>query len=336
LKKLTIVAPTIKTGGGKELLLYLIDHLVKEYPEVEKTIYLHKNINIESIQGLKIIHIDSPKKILLLYGRRFKNVLYFGNLPPYRKTEKSAVYFHNRYLLLSTKELLHLKESKLIHKILNLIRQLYLKMFASNVDYIICQNEAVKKGFQKKYNYENIKILPFFRNCEKNLPINEKLFDFCYISLAHPHKNHLNLLRAIGILAKKGKVFKVALTVEYDKTEILSEIENINRMGGVEIINFGPVSKTEVCKIYSKSKCLIFPSTSESFGLPLVEASEVGLDVIAANLSYTFEVIEPSMTFDPYNPKEIATCMDKFLKGKTKRAKTKVKNEIDTMIKSVL
>lgn len=333
MKHLVIVAPTIKTGGGKELLLYLIEYLQTHYPQTQVELYINKNLKIENSPGnFHIVQISNAMDTLKLYGRHFSNALYFGNLPPYRKTTNSAVYFHNRYLLLPLAELFPLPNSKLIYKIKNLIRQTYVRLFIKNVDFVACQNSKIQQQFISKYGYKNVEVLPFFRICDETAEKTDKIFDFCYISLAHPHKNHLTLLKALEILAKQNVEMTIALTIEDDKRELIEKIDQINAIGGVKIVNFGVVPKEKACNIYRQSKCLVFPSTSESFGLPLIEASKLGLCVISSNLPYTFEVVKPSSVFDPTSAEDIAKKMKIFLKKGLTPSECKVTNKLDTLI----
>ena len=337
MKHLVIVAPTIKTGGGKELLLYLIEYLQTHYTQTQVELYIDKSLQIENSPGnFHIVYVSNAMDTLKLYGRHFSNALYFGNLPPYRKTTNSAVYFHNRYLLLPLAELFSLPNSKLIYKIKNLIRQAYVRLFIKNVDFVACQNSKIQQQFISKYGYKNVKVLPFFRICDEAAEKTDKIFDFCYISLAHPHKNHLTLFKALEILAKQNIEMSIALTIEDDNKELIEKIEQINAIGSVKIVNFGVVPKEKACNIYKQSRCLVFPSTSESFGLPLIEASKLGLCVISSNLPYTFEVVKPSRVFNPTSAEDIAEKMKESLDQELEPGLCLVDNELDKLIKKLI
>ena len=74
------------------------------------------------------------------------------------------------------------------------------------------------------------------------------------------------------------------MTVESNKEDLIRSIEELNENSIITIVNFGTISKEKVCELYAQSKCLIFPSLEESFGLPLIEAVDMGLDVISSDL----------------------------------------------------
>lgn len=52
----------------------------------------------------------------------------------------------------------------------------------------------------------------------------------------------------------------------------------------------GRLSDDELCKLYNHAFCFIFPSDSEGFGLPLLEAMRAGCPVVCANLTVFPEV----------------------------------------------
>jgi glycosyltransferase involved in cell wall biosynthesis len=57
----------------------------------------------------------------------------------------------------------------------------------------------------------------------------------------------------------------------------------------------------------------VFPSVSESFGLPLIEARQVGLPIVASELDFVRDVCEPEHSFDPYSSVSIARAIRRFL-----------------------
>jgi glycosyltransferase involved in cell wall biosynthesis len=51
----------------------------------------------------------------------------------------------------------------------------------------------------------------------------------------------------------------------------------------------------------------------ESFGLPLIEARQAGLPILASELDYVRDVVDPEQTFDPDSPMSIARAVKRFL-----------------------
>ena len=333
MKVINIIAPNIKSGGGKELLEYLLEYIDDNYPDIAVNVYVDTSVNIQRTRVRNVIVMTSEFSKVILFFKRFENAIYFGNLPSIRKSKNSIIYFHNTYLLMNLKKIFS-SNIKFLDKVMCLAKQFFIKFFVKNVDFIVCQTDVVSKQFKKKYSFENIKILPFYRTCEK---INiKKKFDYCYISLAHPHKNHQKLFDALKILEKKKLHLSLAVTVESNNEDLIRIIEEINKNAIIKIVNLGTISKEKVCELYAQSKCLIFPSLEESFGLPLVEAVDIGLDVISSDLDYVYEVINPSLTFNPNDVQSIADTIQKFNEGSYPKSETKVKDNISELLELIL
>lgn len=335
MNSLNIIAPNIKNGGGQELLEYLLEHLQENYKDVPVTVYLDSSMqHIKESKFRKVVFLDSSLKKIQLFYKKLDNSLYFGNLPPLRKSHNSMVYFHNLYLLMSTKKLF---SSSLKFFIKYTLQQLYIYNFVKNVDIVACQNEDIKNKFIEKYSFNSVELLPFFRLCDRKLQQGiSKIYDFCYVSLAHPHKNHHRLIEACEILSNENLSFSLALTIEDGHDELIEKINHVNQKGNVKIINLGQLSKENVCKLYAKSKCLVFPSTEETFGLGLVEAVNMGLDIIASDLSYVYQSVEPSLVFNPNSSLGISLKIKEYLNGNIKKSKSKIDNEIDKMIQILM
>lgn len=328
---ISIIAPNIKNGGGLELLLYLFEYINDNYPNLKCIIYVDESIQaIQSTKNIKIVYIKKDIDKIKLFSKKIDNALYFGNLPPLRKAKNSLVYFHNLYLIMSFKKLTKTSARLFIKYFL---QQLYIRFFIKNIDIVACQSSYIKNKFIEKYSFQNVQVLPFFRLCDKKYKKEKKIiYDFCYVSLAHPHKNHDKLLEACDLLSKKNISFSLALTIEYDRDDLIEKINFINQKNIVNIVNLGKISKENVCKLYSQSRCLIFPSTEETFGLGLLEAVDMGLDVIASNLNYVYQSIEPSLVFDPNSSFDISVKMKRYLEENIQKSKGKLDNKIDKLI----
>ena len=79
-------------------------------------------------------------------------------------------------------------------------------------------------------------------------------------------------------------------------------------------MNIGELPNEKIWVLYKKSRALIFPSTIESFVLPLIKASKIGLPIIAAEKDYVRDVCTPKETFDPQSPLSISRAIKRFLK----------------------
>jgi glycosyltransferase involved in cell wall biosynthesis len=65
--------------------------------------------------------------------------------------------------------------------------------------------------------------------------------------------------------------------------------------------------------LYSSVDALIYPSKFESFGLPLIEAEQSGLPILAPELDYVRDVVIPEQTFDSGSATSIARAVKRFM-----------------------
>jgi len=332
--QLNIIAPNIKNGGGKELLEYLLIHLEEVYKNINVVVYIDPTLSsIKATNNRVVIKLPSMISKIKLFCKKIDNAIYFGNLPPVIKSFNSIVYFHNPYLVMDCQRLYH-QSIYLFFKYR--LQQIYINHFIKNVDTVACQNTRIKNLFTKKYNYINVDLFPFYRLCPQVKKPLKKKYDLCYVSLAHPHKNHKLLFDALEILGKKGLSISVVVTIEDFKEDLISHLNCINDLYKIQIINLGVMSKTDVCKLYQQTKCLVFPSTDETLGLSLVEAVEMGLDVIAADLSYTHEVISTPFLFNPQSSLSCAKAIEAYLNTDIPPKSTKIiENKINNLINKI-
>ena len=96
-------------------------------------------------------------------------------------------------------------------------------------------------------------------------------------------------------------------------SELVRVVDDAVRHHGLNIRNLGNVSREAITGVYSTAAALIYPSTLESYGLPLLEARAVGLPILTGELDYVRDVVDPEETFDPHSSLSIARAVKRFL-----------------------
>jgi len=88
-------------------------------------------------------------------------------------------------------------------------------------------------------------------------------------------------------------------------TELHSRVESSGLAHRIHLL--GEVAHTEMPALYRNASLFVFPSYSETFGLPLVEAMASGVPVVAANASSIPEVTrDAAIYFDPFDVEDMA------------------------------
>lgn len=81
-----------------------------------------------------------------------------------------------------------------------------------------------------------------------------------------------------------------------------------------DYIQFNGVSNEQLNEFYNLAHCLVYPSSYEGFGLPLLEAQRAGCPVIAMNASSIPEVVGDSgILLEEESPQEIANQIHKLM-----------------------
>ena len=143
---------------------------------------------------------------------------------------------------------------------------------------------------------------------------------FLYVASGEPHKNHLRLLEAWRILGEGGLRPPLWLTLDPRRYgALLRKVEHDASVHGLNIENFGNLSREALADMYGRAAALIYPSTLESYGLPLLEARAAGLPLITGELDYVRDIVDPEETFDPNSALSIARAVKRFLQRPEQR-----------------
>ncbi|GCE80530.1 glycosyl transferase [Komagataeibacter oboediens] len=148
---------------------------------------------------------------------------------------------------------------------------------------------------------------------------------FVYLGTIEPRKNHLlllNLWRAM-VEEKGGAAPRLILVGRrgWENENILDMLERCPALQG-NVLEYNDLSDPEVVSLLQGSQGLLFPSFSEGFGLPLVEAMVLGTPVVCSDIPVFHEVAgENAIYLDPTDGpawrRAIDALMEKMPQGRT-------------------
>ena len=104
---------------------------------------------------------------------------------------------------------------------------------------------------------------------------------FLYIGNLEPRKGLLNLIRAWKVTTSRNS-FRLVLAGKYAflSDEIRQEIDSAI-LEGFDVVQLGYVTETRKMALLRNAYCLVYPSESEGFGIPVLDAMSSGLPVIS-------------------------------------------------------
>lgn len=306
-------------GGGKTLLLPLLDSLANASDVIfilDERLKLPKGFHFEG----KVYRVKATviSRLWLEWSLRSllspeMLLLSMGNLPPFfAHNGEQHVFIQNRYLI----DLLPLDGFSWEERLRIIVERWWLKSRAKYVTSFIVQTDTMR-GLLRRSLKKNAVVLPFAGVVETpqiERPFQrEYRYDYIYVASGEPHKNHKKLIEAWIDLAEMEAFPSLCLTLKAERfPELCAWIESAIKKYSLKIFVVGEHSHKETMNLYSVSKALIYPSLLESFGLPLIESTMLGLPVLASNSDYVWDVVVPSDTFDPVNAQSIANAVFNF------------------------
>ena len=336
-----INAISLHSGGGLTYL-YFLNHyldnesnvLILDYRVKSKIIFKKSKIFFIKKGIFRNIRIFSIR--LFFYLKNYLNFnknqnvfteIYLNGIPPFIRFSKTKtfIFCQNRLVFEKIPKLINLNFNlnfNLIKsKLIVIISKTLFNLFIRRKDIIIVQTDSMlnllkqtlvnkiilQKDLWGEYDKHalkriiNINKVNVNKGLEKYLKtLKENNIIFFYPASYYEHKNHRNLIEAFNLLSHRNiKPYKLILTL--DETQFKEKIRSNTK----NIIFLGNLNYFEILDIYRFVDYMIFPSFSESYGLPLIEAKHNNIKIIASDLPYVFDVCEPFMIFNPLIIQEI-------------------------------
>ena len=326
-------ASRINTGGGKVLLEYFMNRNKNR----NSIMYLLDNrLDTSIINSKDYNYLIKGKdnilfsKIKLILSKKKSKYFSFINIPSILLAcfqVEQIVYIHNLYIF---------KDIRI--KFIYLRFLIRLSIFLNKRITFYVQTQTIKDNFIDTFKFRNVKIMSFYdseklKKYKLLHSTNKIMYDFIYLGLPSEHKNHEILLDSLEIIPK-NIVFNIAMTIPEHEDMLLDRIMQHNLTSHIIITNLGLIPYEEAMDALAKSKCLIFPSLLETYGLPLIEAQIIGLDILASSLSFVDDVVVPTDTFNPLNKSDIKDCITRYISNeKNKMPELKSFNKIDDIEK---
>ncbi|MFV0552551.1 MAG: glycosyltransferase family 4 protein, partial [Anaerorhabdus sp.] len=173
--------------------------------------------------------------------------------------------------------------------------------------------QYVADAVNKKYLFTNRKTSVTLEASEPPLPVKATVPEedpgefILYTGSAFPHKNLERLILAFGILRESHPDLKLVLVgkKEWHKKKLEQWATKSGNAEGVIFTVFIP--DEELKWYYENAKAYIFPSMSDGFGVPALEAQVHSCPVVSSDATCLPEVAgDGAHYFDPYDVADMA------------------------------
>lgn len=204
---------------------------------------------------------------------------------------------------------------------------------AENSDVVIAVSECTKKDIVELYHIDAEKIRVVYQGCDaqfaKEISEDEKIRVAQKYNLPERYilnvgsietrKNALQIVRALKYVDAS-----VSLVIVGRRTKYAAKIDEYVKSNGLDarIKIISGIDFKDLPAVYAQAEVFVYPSFYEGFGIPIVEALNVGVPVIAATGSCLEEAGGASSIYvDPTNDKEMSDAINRVLADTDLKAK---------------
>jgi glycosyltransferase involved in cell wall biosynthesis len=136
-----------------------------------------------------------------------------------------------------------------------------------------------------------------------------------------PRKNVQLALDALAILRKEGSDIRLVLAGAASPVLDVPPLLGERGLGPSDVTITGYVDDARMAELVGGATMLVFPSLYEGFGMPLIEAMEAGLPIVAARAGATPETVgDAGVLVEPGDPGAFADAMSRVASDDALRA----------------
>lgn len=301
MKKITIISLHLNYGGIEKYISSLCKMLQNDY-KIDLIITYKMNekpaFNFSNKIDIKYLINDKPNKEEFKQAIKSKNLIHIFKegiksvkiLFLKRSRTKKAVKELKSDYVISTR----LYETKLVNKYLktsnikkiatehNFPTTKYLKRLSKNLknfDKLIVVNEEIKNLYQEHIGTKVTSIPNFIESIsEEHSKLKGK--QLIAVGRFEPEKGFLDLIDVMKIIVKTDKDIKLTLIGDgSEKKQILEKINENNLRDNIKLTGY--LNSREIEYYMLNSTLYVMTSITESFGLVLLEAMNMGLPIIS-------------------------------------------------------
>lgn len=332
MKKIVIDARESGTSSGR-YIDKLIEYLYQLKPKY-KFVVLTKQKRVEFIKSIapRFDVLESPFKeftfaeqigLLLQLRRQKPELVHFGFAQqPVLYFGKTVTTMHD----LTTARFRNPTKNWLVFTFKRWVYKWVNKIAAHKSAAVITPTEFVKEDVAKFAHINSRKITVTYEAADKITEdpepvegLDEDSVFIMYVGRPQPHKNLDRLIEAFALLKQNHAELKLVLA---GKKDVLYRhiATKIKYRDIPDIIFTGFVSEGQLRWLYENTIAYVFPSLSEGFGLPGLEAMVHGAPVVSSNATCLPEVYgDAAEYFDPLEVEDMAKKIGKVIDSAKKR-----------------
>lgn len=315
IKNIIISAGASRSSGAKTIYLQMMEHLRSHVDNHRYIVFVDESMPRPEIKGVDYVIVDVRKGLERLrfdYGL-CKDILNRMDVKPdliislqntgvaCLKETWQVIYYHQPLPFYPQRW----NPLKGAERRMFMYKHIY-PWFVKNsirrdkVDFV-AQIPFIKEGIVKRFGVDDQMVHVLFPDTEKVEKDNLTTYtfeggtiNFLYPATGVTYKNHRLLVDALSILREKNmdicERIRIHLTLNpQDNPELVQYIGAAGLEHQFDL--FGSVPHEQLLCMLNSSHGLLFPSTIETLGLPLLEAAKLGKAIVVSDLTYAHQVV---------------------------------------------
>jgi len=320
-----------KIGGISNYFIHLADELINKNIDIKFSCPLHKNVYLDQISnkykyGINIKKFPASFKFLIEYINNFVTKKIIKNYQP--------EIIHQTYYSSKNKK----KEAKVVCTVYDMINEKFpnfcknsnlitemKKKTIINADHILCISLKTKQDLMEIFNIKEKKISvtllasTITKNIKENSNFLKLKNHLLFVGSRYGYKNFEGFIKAYSSSNFLKNNFKIIAFGGEKFSKIDFEILKKSNIKNESVIFLNDMD-CKLTDLYKSVSALIYPSLYEGFGLPILEAMEMGCPVISSNGGSLPEVGGIKLRY--FNPNQIdsmTNALEDVLSSKEKQ-----------------
>ncbi|HET8992090.1 MAG TPA: glycosyltransferase family 1 protein [Candidatus Saccharimonadales bacterium] len=220
---------------------------------------------------------------------------------------------------LTTLRFINPAKNPIVFRIKQKVYAYIIKTAAHKSKFVITPSNFVKEDLLDYTKVDESKIVVTYEAADYITDPSEPVLELegmkflMYVGRPTPHKNLWRLIEAYALLKKKYPKLKLALAGKKDFNYMQIE-QKVKEKGIRGVIFTDFISEGQLKWMYEHCEAYVFPSLSEGFGLPGLEAMVHGAPVASSNASCLPEIYgKAAKYFDPKDVNDMFESIDELL-----------------------
>lgn len=207
----------------------------------------------------------------------------------------------------------------------------WLRKMTKRADYFVSVSESTKQEFLSFFGFidpERVRVIPLGIGSEFRVLAEKRVKDtllhrfnltrpyILYAGGLEAHKNIKGIIQSFSLLASQFPELDLILVGNQNgKTRDIADlIDRLRLNRRTKILNYVSQEDDSLSVLYNGAECFIFPSFSEGWTSPPLEAMACGTPVVTSNLSSLPETVgDSALLVDPYKIEAICSALNRLL-----------------------